>query len=505
LVELLVVVLIILIVSAAALPVVLPAYNHRQVSEAARMLQGALVGAHDSAIHGGGPAGIRLLPDPVLNGINTNPNSLLFGQLDPSLPFCANRYIPIEPVPDYAEGMVSIVKDNPQFPSPFTAPPPFPGLYYPTAQNPNTGRFVSVLMVEECPIGSVNGVSAPNAPTNWFWNIRVGEKITIGNSGQIYTVVGPMAVTPNAGNSDWFVNDGPPGSKPLLQRNYLLQPGGGQSGPLNVEYLFVVNGLDDDVDGFVDNGWDGVDNNLDGNVDEPAEWTEPEQWQGSLGNLPTAMNAQGVIVPGNGVNLLYNITRRPVPSSKGREITLPSGVVIDLTTWSNPSPERSRLPFVASNLNGIRTVQVSPSMNPYNGYVDILVNPDGTVVPTTLYSSPSSSGLGAAYYHFWLAERGDVVGTRVDNNGNPIPLPNLPMFLPVGNIQQQLLQGAQLPANVPELKGEYRLVTLFARTGQVVTNDNVFFDNPINPQAGPNNYNPSFPFLQAQQGITGGQ
>ena len=53
-------------------------------------------------------------------------------------------------------------------------------------------------------------------------------------------------------------------------------------------------------------------------------------------------------------------------------------------------------------------------MNPYTGYVDILVYPNGTVVPTTIYSSPSSFTMAAAFFHFWLAERGDItapVGT----------------------------------------------------------------------------------------------
>ena len=36
---------------------------------------------------------------------------------------------------------------------------------------------------------------------------------------------------------------------------------------VHVEYLFLVNGQDDDSDGFVDNGWDGVDNDQDGNID----------------------------------------------------------------------------------------------------------------------------------------------------------------------------------------------------------------------------------------------
>ncbi len=59
------VIFIILLVSAVALPAVLPALNHRQVSEAGRILQGALVGARDQAIHDGQPCGIRLLPDPT--------------------------------------------------------------------------------------------------------------------------------------------------------------------------------------------------------------------------------------------------------------------------------------------------------------------------------------------------------------------------------------------------------------------------------------------------------
>ena len=65
-------ILIILLVSAVVLPTVLPAISHRQVSEAARILQGALAGARDTAINNNAPAGIRLLPDPVLNGQSLN-------------------------------------------------------------------------------------------------------------------------------------------------------------------------------------------------------------------------------------------------------------------------------------------------------------------------------------------------------------------------------------------------------------------------------------------------
>ena len=73
LIELLVVILIILLVSAVALPTVIPAITHRQVSEAARILQADLVGARDAAINTVRPAGIRLLPDPVFIQQMTEP------------------------------------------------------------------------------------------------------------------------------------------------------------------------------------------------------------------------------------------------------------------------------------------------------------------------------------------------------------------------------------------------------------------------------------------------
>ena len=103
LVELLVVITIILLLSAATLPTIVPALSHRQVSEAARILQAALAGARDSAIRNNAPSGIRLLPDPVLNGVDPTT-----GQINPALILAANRFVPIEPAPEYSEGFVSI-------------------------------------------------------------------------------------------------------------------------------------------------------------------------------------------------------------------------------------------------------------------------------------------------------------------------------------------------------------------------------------------------------------
>ena len=70
LIELLVVITIILILSAIALPTVVTAYSNRQggvgcYSQAA--LAGSRRGNRNNA-----PSGIRLLPDPVFNGINTS-------------------------------------------------------------------------------------------------------------------------------------------------------------------------------------------------------------------------------------------------------------------------------------------------------------------------------------------------------------------------------------------------------------------------------------------------
>ena len=248
----------------------------------------------------------------------------------------------------------------------------------------------------------------PNEPTSWFWNIRIGDKIRISNAGQYYTVIGPMTQA----NPELFVNDGPAGSPPQLVRTY--SNGTNNSGPFNVEYLFLVNGQDDDNDGFVDNGWDGVDNNLNsivhrraGRVDRDREVAGIVGERFAVGECdrdePSGYSQWTPPTPGL-LNQSYTITRRPAPSSGSREVALPSNVVIDLTTWAT-THERSRFPLPPPGQRALGTSQV---INPESGSVDILVNPDGTVVPSTVYSSPSSFGLNGAFLHFWLAERSDV-------------------------------------------------------------------------------------------------
>jgi prepilin-type N-terminal cleavage/methylation domain-containing protein len=484
LIELLVVILIILIVSAVALPTVLPALSHRQVSEAARILQGALVGARDSAIKNNSPSGIRLLPDPAFPIQYTTINGST--QIDATQPLAANRIIPIAPAPDYSEGFLAVLPNvlpNGSGLS-FTSTT---GLNYPVqnvggttstypynllASNITNGN---VLMVAEQVIStsaSTNGL--PNAPTSWFWNIRVGDKIQINNAGPWYTVVGPMSVTPATGNNELFVNVGAPGVISPLQSAL-------GATTVNPEFLFLVNGQDDNTNGYVDEGWDGVDNNGNGIVDDLFEY-EVEAWHGALA-------AELMSSPTGVGNLAYTIQRRPAPTTNAREVLLPTNVVVDMTTWgfptttlAGPSRERSRLP-----------------VNQFTGYVDILVNTNGSVVPTTIYSAPTSFGMSSSFFHFWLAERSDVftpMANSVNANAPPyLPLPPLGQLFDPQGLIPTLFSGA-------EIKGEYRLVTLFTRTGQITTNEEVPFDNTSNISGG--TFNTGVPFLQAQQGVRGG-
>ena len=304
LVELLVVIVIVGLVSAVALPVVLPALSHRQLSEAARLVQGALAGARDRALHSGAPSGIRLLPDPAFPLMY-----LASGQIDPTQPLAANRIIPIEAAPDYTEGRVSIVIPNPLDPTTnaYSLAIPYPqqngGGYYPSgaysAAFGNSATAGNVLMVKEV---VVEGNSL-NEPVSWFWNIRVGDKLQLNGSGIWYTVVGPMVVTPQQGNSELFVNVGPAGSQSPLSDT--------QSGTsVSPEFLFLVNGLDDNQNGWADEGWDGVDNNLSQEqangvtplVDDLAEW-EIEAWPAAFSTNPPT-------------NVLYTIKRRPGPGGQ---------------------------------------------------------------------------------------------------------------------------------------------------------------------------------------------
>ena len=199
----------------------------------------------------------------------------------------------------------------------------------------------------------------------------------------------------------------------------------------SAEYLLLVNGRDDNQDGYIDDGWDGVDNNNNGLIDEAAEW-ETEVWPPALAAGVTAAS--------------YQIRRRPVPIAGGAVVALPSSVVIDLTS-AGVTNERSRLP-----------------VNPWTGGVDLLIFPDGTATVDLPYGVPSSLSMGAAFYHFWMAERSDV---------QDMPQPALPT-------------ACQLSCPPP---GNVRIVTL-SKSGRLTVYQPELFD-PTNPGA---------PFQSIQQG-----
>ncbi len=149
------------------------------------------------------------------------------------------------------------------------------------------------------------------------------------------------------------------------------------------------------------------------------------------------------------------------------------------------------------------------AFNLYSGLIDVLINPDGSVVPTTIYSSPSSLQMDGSFYHFWLAERGDVypptfTAASKTTTAAPSLVAGYPFSLPQplsANLASSPngvnSYNALVMANpaVPYLKGEMRIVTLFTRTGQITTNESPIFD--VN--------NVSQPFFQAQRGVSGGQ
>jgi hypothetical protein len=158
----------------------------------------------------------------------------------------------------------------------------------------------------------------------------------------------------------------------------------------------------------------------------------------------------------------YTIVRRPMPAAGTQTVALPSSVVIDLTTWST-TKERSRLP-----------------VDCHTGYVDIMLSPRGQIVPTTIYSSPANVGLADSLLHFWIADRRDLFDPATGS------YPQLP--LPQGLAPNSLGR---------ELKGDFSLVTLNAKTGLITSSVPSNFDAQ---NVGQPTYNPSLPFLDARMG-----
>ncbi len=486
LVELLVVIAIIGLITAVALPVVLPALNERRVNEGARLVQAVLAGARDAAIRANAPRGIRFLPDPVLSP-NGYQASLLNGSTgDNTLlgVLASNRMIPIETAPDYSEGVVTLVPN-------YTHP-----------NNPALKQLQILEVVQTPVVGSTPLVYVPTNPTSWYWNIRQGDKIRFNSSGAYYTIVGPMTIGPRPNpkaaanstvtNPERFINNGPPAAMTNPFRT--------------AEYLIVVNGIDDNGNGYTDESFDGLDNDGDTIVDpsyngldddndgfidneySPGEY-ETEQFDGAQASPFTTGFLTGVP---------YTIFRRPVVSPGAREVPLPAGVVVDMTTWNAPSsltggapllqPERSRLPI-----------------DPYALYVDILIAPSGQVVQGGAgagngdYNSASPASR-LPFYHIWLTEREGVVPPLwgfEDPNATPPKIPkNLPFPIakPNPNYGTATTSQNNLLPIPPALKGERRLVTVFVKTGQIVTTSLTSVDSFSVSD-------PNAPFYDAQSGV----
>ncbi len=346
LIELLVVMLIVGLVSIFVIPPVIHAYGERSIQSAATLVQSTLSTARDDSARYSAPYGVRFVPDPTLPGTSA-------------------RLLPIGPASDYSEGLIDIYSPAVHT---WTAgnPPPFSGktgnapyAWWPVRTfNPSfvsNGRPVhpQVITVVESPFDRDKILIDPPAenpwhpPTGWAWNVRVGDRLQIGTS-KWYTVVGPYATT----NDQGFVNSGSPNTPSPLTRVY-------PDGSIHpVEFLFLVNGQDDDGDGFADNGWDGVDNDLIAGIDNLDEW-ETEKFTASYTNA-------------NNSSLTYTIRRRPVPVGSPRGLDLPAGVVVD--TKELPS--------------------------------EILLDATGAAVASGPYGIPSRFGLSAHEFRIHLIERG---------------------------------------------------------------------------------------------------
>jgi len=251
--------------------------------------------------------------------------------------------------------------------------------------------------------------------------------------------------------------------------------------PTNPEFLFLVNGVDDNRDGYIDSGWDGFNNDYANLTDDLLEW-ETETWLGAYGTqtmidpiTPASQSPTPDWVNANKNNyagdLTYNIKRRPVPVQGARETILPGGVVIDATTSVMPSGivptnERSRLPIDPNSL-----------------FVDFMVNADGQVVPQTIYSTPIT--FNEPFFHFWLTDRSDVV--------EPIVNTTIPYTLPMPTGTNGYPNSNDTSGR--KLSGERRLVTVFSKSGLITTDTIENFD-----ASGSIGVNAMTPFFDAQLG-----
>ncbi len=343
---------------------------------------------------------------------------------------------------------------------------------------------------------SMTPVTLPRAPTSWYWNVRQGDKIRFGDSSQAWTIVGPMLVGPylaqnqnnsalsateqQTSNPERYINWGSPGSfnsvpsaNPYDKKEFLIVLDGmDNDGDGYIDEAF--DGIDNDGDGITDPGFDGIDNNGNGFVDEPIELLYQQRRRVRNRVDAARVAPRRDLEVGDTTN--YTILRRPVPASGARELTLPPNVVIDMTTWTRPR-ERSRLPVDLAT-----------------GYVEIMFAPNGQLVqPLAGPTEPVPPTI--PFFHFWITDTEDVY------EANNQQANNVPYLLP-------LPKGTTLypdpgDANPRFLENNRRLITLNTKTGQVTTTTLENF-SLADAKSNQPNYNPAAldrPYLQAEAGI----
>src|SRR5208283_3702700 len=101
---------------------------------------------------------------------------------------------------------------------------------------------------------------------------------------------------------------------PVVYTRTYTAPDGVTTATAQPDYLFLVNGVDDNQDGYIDDGFDGIDNDGNGVIDDALEW-EAERWTGAaVQNAP------------------YAITRRPAPGNPNQALLLTVPVSLAAST-----------------------------------------------------------------------------------------------------------------------------------------------------------------------------
>jgi prepilin-type N-terminal cleavage/methylation domain-containing protein len=569
LVELLVVLFIVGLISAATLPVIIPTLNQRQVQEGSRIIQQAILNARFAAMSTGRPAGIRLLPDPVFNGPDAN---------DPFRPLAYNRIIQLEPAPDYSDGMLRVAskgateteigaffaicaQNNLSWKDLLVGQPPNASRvgYPPNAvshgnqdvflnmMRPAFGNNPPVYQDPRIVLRQYKAIT-PTEPTSWAWNIRAGDRISVGVQNKIqYVIAGPTApFTPPGGynkldyNPERFINLGLPAA--MVSGFQLPMTAQIPQFPLiyNSEILYVVaegnrmfDGVDNNNDGVIDPAFDAIDNDGNGYIDDPGEVffamngstlidpvrdvvapllllkSSPATILQSLRTVfewEPATIGNGVPDPATGTSVPqeYTIRRRMVPSANAAEVGLPSDVVIDATTalsWIPNYPLNSGLALNPPNIN-FANFPATESRASYmtsaersrlpidlqTRYVDIIFQPDGQVV-TSAASSQNNIPFQVPFYHLWICDRADVFPpTDPGNNKTPdkfLPRLPLPEGVPLGSTHDYVNDTEWM------LRNERRLISIQTRSGRITSQTIELFDST----------DPSIPYADAQKGI----